>query len=257
MHNPVVVYQSQAAITLYFDLARYPIYVFQLFVDEHFAGAYSPTAMCHFPSALVSPSSKQLKVCCMLTSGQFITHSFLLNPRSPASRSPESRQFLPGDILVASDNVNGLPPGYMGHSAIIVDENHIIESISEPAIRKKPINGFLTNHPRHAHYRPVDSQIGKKAKEYAEQYLRKYLENLQKGKHQPKFAFKPEDPLDDPWSTIYCSKLIWLSYAKGAKIELENDFYLFSPEDLATTLSKDKRFELVYKHPDFGFNLNT
>lgn len=53
-------------------------------------------------------------------------------------------EFRAGDILVACDNVNGLPPGYMGHSVIVIDEQNVIESATVyPSIRESSIAQFV------------------------------------------------------------------------------------------------------------------
>ncbi|SDK19546.1 hypothetical protein [Sediminibacillus albus] len=165
------------------------------------------------------------------------------------------RTFLPGDILVASDNVNQAKTGYVGHSALVVDKDHVIESPGlHPAIRKDTIQQFLVKHPVHAHFRPKSTQAGQAAAGYAEQYLNEFKE---KGQGSPVFSFSLSSSLDDPWEYIYCSKLIWLSYYYGADYKLENDFLWFSPEDLYNNLGDSEDFELVYKHPDVKFVFNT
>ncbi|WP_240688929.1 YiiX/YebB-like N1pC/P60 family cysteine hydrolase [Ammoniphilus sp. YIM 78166] len=166
--------------------------------------------------------------------------------------------FRPGDILVASDNNSALPPGLMGHAAIVINETTIIESVMfKPYIRTYPIASFLREHPLHAHFRPRSEKVGMKAKEIAERYLQDYNRNARTGNHKPSFSFAPNIPLDDPWKSVYCSKLVWLCYKYGPKIKMKNDHFLFTPQDLDQVLSKDKRFELLYKHPNFIFYIDT
>ena len=166
--------------------------------------------------------------------------------------------FKPGDILVASDNNSALPPGFMGHAAIVINQTTIIESVMfKPYIRTYPIAFFLREHPLHAHYRPKSEKAGLQAKEIAERYLQTYNRNVALGKHRPPFSFSPTIPLKDPWKSVYCSKLVWLCYKHGPEINMKNDYFLFTPEDLDQVLSRDRRFDLLYKHPRFIFYIDT
>lgn len=168
------------------------------------------------------------------------------------------RDFRAGDILIASDNVGYIPKGYMGHSALVISENHLIESPGgHPAIRKDSIAQFIRLHPLHAQYRPKSAEMGEKAAQYARKYLEQYKQNLTKGEQKPIFSFSLGSSLEDPWTHIYCSKLIWLCYANGCDYKFKNDFLWFSPEDLEKNLSKSPDFERIYKHPKYGFKLNT
>ncbi|PLS18772.1 hypothetical protein CVD28_05155 [Bacillus sp. M6-12] len=161
-------------------------------------------------------------------------------------------------MLVASDNVNGFPPGYMGHSAIVVDDSHVVEAIIiRPYIKKDTIEQFTAAHPLYAHYRPKSDEMGKGAANFALSYFAAFQDNAAKGKKNPVFSFTAKTPLDDLWESIYCSKLIWLSYYYGGHYKFYNDYFLFSPEDLETGLSQDENFTLIYKHHDFAFHLNT
>lgn len=172
-------------------------------------------------------------------------------------KAPSTRDFQAGDILVSCDNVNGLPIGYMGHSAIVADPNHLIEAVIEPPfIRKDSIEQLLQAHPIHAHYRPLSKDFGQKAVAFANTYLQMYNDNVQKGKQLPPFSFSPNIPLTDPWGCVYCSKLVWLSYYYGANYPFFNDYLLFAPEDLEDALSHDANFVLLYKHQDFVFNID-
>lgn len=170
------------------------------------------------------------------------------------TRHHRRRAFQAGDILVACDNVGGLPPGYMGHSAIVIDNEHIIESPGpDPAIRKTPIQTFLEEHPLHTHFHPRLRELGKKAAKYAENYYDQYEE---KGSQNPEFSLFPFQDLDDPWGSIYCSKLVWLCYYYGADYKFDPGYFWFSPEDLYHTLKNDRHFDLVYEHPEFHFHIN-
>ncbi|MBM7570694.1 hypothetical protein [Aquibacillus albus] len=183
-----------------------------------------------------------------------IAEQFIFTADTQAYR----RDYKPGDILVASDNVNEAFTGYMGHSALVVDENHVIESPGGyPAIRKDSIQQFLDKHPQHAHFRPKSKEIGQKAVAYAEEYLKEYEKNIENGEKTPTFSFNLTQSLKDPWEYIYCSKLVWLSYYHGADYELENDHLWFSPEDLYTKLKDNDDFELIYEHEEVNFQLDT
>jgi hypothetical protein len=175
-------------------------------------------------------------------------------PLASQGPTPYQGDFRAGDILVACDNVDGLPYGYMGHAAIVVDEKNIIEGVtSDPIIRKVPISQFTLHHPMYAHYRPKSREIGKQAASYAEKYLTVFQENKKDGVNRPLFYFTINTPLTDEWTYIYCSKLVWLSYHYGANYTFINDHLWFSPEDLYTNLSSLDEFELMYKHPNYQF----
>lgn len=166
------------------------------------------------------------------------------------------RTFQAGDILVASDNVKSELTGYMGHSALIVNENELIESPpgSEPAIVQEPIQQFIDKHPIHAQFRPKEEKLGTKAAQYAQEYIGgEYKENLKQGLTKPSFSFNLSQKLDDPWDKIYCSKLIWICYHFGADYTFENDHLWFSPEDLYHQLIENEEFEIVYQHEDVKF----
>jgi len=163
-----------------------------------------------------------------------------------------------GDILTACDNELHVPTGYLGHSAIVVDGEHVVEAvITFPYVQLGRIDDFLRVHPKHAWYRPVRSQLGSAAAAYAVQYLRESEANYGRGVLVPPFSFSPRIPLQDPWASIYCSKLVWLSYYYGGGYPFYNDFFLFTPEDLDTVLSRDPNFQLLYKHPEFHFVIDT
>ena len=108
--------------------------------------------------------------------------------------------FRSGDILVASDNNSALPPGLMGHAAIVINPTTIIESVMfKPYIRTYPIASFLREHPLHAHFRPKSDKAGTQASQMAERYLQAYNRNVANGNHEPPFSFSPKIPLSDPW----------------------------------------------------------
>jgi hypothetical protein len=170
------------------------------------------------------------------------------------NRDPNYRA---GDILVACDNLNGLPYGYMGHSALVVDESNIVEGVvTNPIIRKVPVDNFLSNHKLYAHFRPKNKEMGENAARYALSYLEQFNENKKNGISKPVFLFTVNTPLNDEWNYIYCSKLIWLSYYYGAGYMFPNDHLWFAPEDLYTILKSNPDFEVMYIHPDFVFYLD-
>jgi hypothetical protein len=163
-----------------------------------------------------------------------------------------------GDILTACDNELNVPAGYLGHSAIVIDDQHIIEAvITYPYVQVGRIEDFLQVHPLHAHYRPMSPQMGQAAANYAAWYYQQSNHYKTMGVNTPPFSFSDRIPLQDPWTAIYCSKLVWLSYYYGVGYPFYNDFYLFTPEDLDTVLQQDPNFELVYKHPKFVFLVNS
>jgi len=163
-----------------------------------------------------------------------------------------------GDILTACDNELNVPTGYLGHSAIVVDEERIVEAvITYPYVQVARIEDFLRVHPKHAHYRPIAPELGQAAAKYAIWYYQQSNHNKSMGVVVPPFSFSNQIPLQDPWTSIYCSKLVWLSYYYGAGYPFYNDYYLFTPEDLDTVLSKDPNFRLMYKHPEFLFLIDT
>jgi hypothetical protein len=168
------------------------------------------------------------------------------------------RDYQQGDILVASDNIKQELSGYMGHSALVVDPEYLVEATGgHPAIEKDSIQQFLEKHPIHAHFRPKDKEMGKMAANFATAYYEKYKDNISKDIKKPVFSFQLSQELDDIWEFIYCSKLIWVSYHYGAEYTFENDHLWFSPEDLFHILSEDENFEIVYKHPEVKFLINT
>ncbi|ENH96346.1 hypothetical protein J416_11292 [Gracilibacillus halophilus YIM-C55.5] len=167
------------------------------------------------------------------------------------------RRYQSGDILVASDNVNSQFTGYMGHAALVISQDQLIESPGiEPAIAKDSIDQFLAKHPIHAQYRPKDAKRGQKAAQFAIQYYQQFQENLKNGIQKPTFSFDLSQSLDEPWEHIYCSKLIWLAYHYGAGYTFENDDWWFAPEDLYNHLKNNESFIEIYKHPDVQFHIN-
>lgn len=166
--------------------------------------------------------------------------------------------FQAGDILVACDNVFNVPTGYLGHSAIAVDDTHMVEAVlAFPYVRLAPIEQFFSMHRQMAVFRARDKKAGAAAAAYAIWYYEQATHHYKSGKIIPPFSFTPAVPLSDPWTSIYCSKLVWLSYYYGAGIAMPNDFFLFTPEDIATVASTGEEWVTVYKHPDFQFVLNT
>ncbi|MRG86356.1 hypothetical protein [Salinibacillus xinjiangensis] len=172
-------------------------------------------------------------------------------------KGSRQRTFKPGDVLVSSDNVMQQMTGYMGHAALVINENELIESPGGyPAIKQDTIQQFLEKHPEHAQFRPIQEQMGVGAAEFAKQYLATYEKNLEKGEEKPVFFFSLSE-LTNPWAYVYCSKLVWLSYYYGANFEMKNDHLWFSPEDLYTVLGASSEFEKVYEHPNVLFKVDT
>ncbi|UFT99116.1 hypothetical protein KO561_18350 [Radiobacillus kanasensis] len=187
-----------------------------------------------------------------------IAEQYTLSVVGARNLSDVERNFRAGDILVASDNVNEAITGYVGHSAIVVDDHNLIESPGGyPAIRKATIQQFLEKHPVHAQFRPNSKEKGLEAVQYAEQYLDEYKQNIKDGKDKPTFSFMAVQDLEDPWEYIYCSKLVWLSYANGANYKFNNDYLWFSPEDLYNNLLDNQDFKTIYRHGKIDFKLNT
>lgn len=166
--------------------------------------------------------------------------------------------FQAGDILVACDNELNVPTGYLGHSALAINDQFMVEAvITYPYIQLMPIDTFLSVHPKHAVYRPADPRLGEAAARYAFWYYEQSEANRKQGLIIPPFSFSPNLPLSDPWISVYCSKLVWLSYYYGVGYLLKNDFFLFTPEDIEANLKNNPHFITVYKHPEFQFVVDT
>ena len=164
----------------------------------------------------------------------------------------------PGDVLVASDNVNEKLTGIFGHAAIVVGEDRLIETPGgEPAIVKDSISQFKRKHPKHAVFRPLSDQLAKDAAGYAENYYREYRKKWAAGDRRPVYSVTLTQDLTDPWEYIYCSKLVWLCYYYGAGYEIENDMLWLSPEDLYTQLSKSGDFQTIYENEGVNFIINS
>ncbi|WP_166244188.1 hypothetical protein [Paenibacillus turpanensis] len=170
----------------------------------------------------------------------------------------QANGFQPGDILVACDNELNVPTGILGHAAIVVSPTQIVEAvITYPYVQLSVIESFRRIHPKHAVYRPNTPKLGEAAAQFAVWYLQQSNAYKKQGYNVPPFSFSSAIPLQDAWTSTYCSKLVWLSYFYGAGISFYNDFYLFTPEDLDTGLKNDPQFTLLYKHPEFQFLINT
>jgi hypothetical protein len=249
-------------------ISNFPFYSYALFVDHWHVGTFFNAPPFYLDLKPFSPGKHLLTLiayhavaerpfCIVGKFPFYVQGAGAVGNESTTLAEERNREFRSGDILVASDNVNELMTGYMGHTAIVIDQNSLIESPGGyPAIRQDNIQQFLRLHPNHAQFRPKSAEMGEKAAQYASSYLNKYRENLASGIESPIFSIS-FGPLDDPWTDIYCSKLIWLSYYYGADYKFKNDYLWFSPEDLYTQLSEDRHFEEIYKHPDFEFKLNT
>lgn len=252
MKRPIVLgYHTNDLTTIHIHSSDdYPIRYIKIYKGNQMVGVFEPIKQFH----MMNHDRKPITVVTVMTDGKRNIRTIEQSKRT----DEKSRDFKPGDILVACDNFGDfLPPGYMGHAAIVINRSQIVEAVtSEPQVRKSSIQDFIMIHPRHIHLRCKDGKIGKEAAEYAKKYLEIFNENLEAGKYVPPFSFSTQIPLDDPWEGIYCSKLVWLCYYYGANMMFENDFYLFAPEDLATSLEVDDRFEVIYKHQDFKFHIN-
>ncbi|GAA0465263.1 YiiX/YebB-like N1pC/P60 family cysteine hydrolase [Alkalibacillus silvisoli] len=238
-------------VTIDLDLNQRPISYLNVYRSEELVGIFEPIRSFHLRNENLEP----INVECIFSDGTYYS-TFLTFEENRHIRSPQD--FRPGDILVASDNFGDVfPPGYIGHSAIVIDDNHIIESVtSHPQVRKAPIQNFLSIHTQVMHARPKDPNIGLAAAEYAKEYLEVYNSNMNQERPVPEFSFTTRVPLNDPDDAIYCSKLVWLSYYYGADVEFQNNFFLFAPVDLKANIEDDDRFEVVYQHPEFDFKIN-
>jgi hypothetical protein len=168
------------------------------------------------------------------------------------------REIKAGDILIACDNLYEIPYGYMGHSALALNDKWLVEATDHvPYIRMTSFEQFLHDHPVHAQYRPLSEELGQMAASCAMDYQQKYAQNLKNSVNRPVFAFISGSSLHDPWGAVYCSKLVWLSYYYGAQYPFTNDFFLFTPEDLDSRLRQDQNFKLLFRHPRFQFHTNT
>jgi uncharacterized protein YycO len=251
-------------------VSRVPFQAYKVYINDQKAATFFQGSAFYLSKTGLAPGKHTLSI------AAYPTHSGRTNPvveqysftvREAAEQTSaavpqrtyhRARDFKAGDILVASDNVNDVYTGYMGHSAIVISETELIESPGgHPAIRQDSIQQYLDQHPAHVHYRPKSAEMGQNAAEWTKGYLAKYKENLASGEKKPEFSFSLSADLDDPWVYIYCSKLVWLAYYKGAGYEFENDYLWLSPEDLYSNLKDNDQFEEIYMNPDFEFKLNT
>nr|WP_207952346.1 hypothetical protein [Paenibacillus turpanensis] len=161
-------------------------------------------------------------------------------------------------MTVCDNNDWGIPTGYLGHSAIAVDERQLVEAVMEyPNIQLGLNEKFLRPDRRCAVYRPVHAHWGPAAAGFAYRYYEQSEHYRKHGMIRPPFTISPAVPLHDPWTGVYCSKLVWLSYYYGAGYAIYNDFGLFTPEDVDSSLRMDSNFMAVYRHPDFAFHIDT
>ncbi len=230
---------------------------YHLYVDNHFVGSVHGANEMKLKKGYFSNGKHVLTI--IEQEGQLIVgqHHFTFTVKQKGIRNVRDRTFQAGDILVASDNVLQEMTGYMGHAALAISEDELIESPGGfPAIKQDSIQQFLEKHPEHAQFRPKNKEMGEKAAQNAIDYLQEYKENLNNGEQKPVFNFALSN-LSDPWQYVYCSKLIWLSYYHGAGYEFENDHLWFSPEDLYTILSEDENFKTVYEQENVSFKVDT
>ncbi|RPF51038.1 hypothetical protein [Aquisalibacillus elongatus] len=238
-------------VSVHIDLFRYPVRYVKVYLGGEEVGTFHPISDFH----LRNPKGLPVKVVLVFSDGDK-HETILMGGR--IQRYFNRVDYQPGDILVACDNFGDFPPpGYMGHSAIVLDQRSIAEATtSMPQIRVATIREFIDLHPKYMHLRCKNRQAAENARDFAYEYLQMYHDGLQNGDEVPEFSLTPLISLDDPYNSIYCSKLVWLCYYYGANINLENDYFLYSPEDLST-LENDDRFEVLYKHPEFDFKLNS
>ncbi|WP_188207922.1 C40 family peptidase [Alkalibacillus aidingensis] len=239
-------------VTFHINMDSYPIKYIEIYQNGERIGAFEPVRTLQLKNRHREP----VTVVCV--DNTQVRRPFHFQFSSRSNQQEPFEDFKPGDILVASDNYGDtFPSGYIGHSAIVVDEQHMIEAVtSDPQVRKSLITDFLSTHTEVLHARSKDPNIGLAAAQYAEGYLNQYNENLQNEDPVPPFSFTPFVSLDDPWSAIYCSKLVWLSYYYGAGVEFSNPFFLFAPVDLKENIKDDDNFEVVYEHPNFDFKIS-
>ncbi|MCD8510515.1 MAG: hypothetical protein LRY73_12015 [Bacillus sp. (in: Bacteria)] len=167
--------------------------------------------------------------------------------KRPSSTNLRYQTFKTGDILVASDNKKGIPDGYMGHAAIMVDNERVLESdYQEDSIAINPISKFWKDHEWYALYRPVNEEMGRLAVQWGLSYHEQYQAKVKKGVHKPVFSFLPSK-LTDLWTTIYCTKLVWLCYYHGANYKFSHEGLWLSPYQLDSQLKKDKNFNLILR----------
>lgn len=251
---PLFNVQKKSNVVKIVKKSKLPIINIYIFFDHYYVGCMSQVSELKLDFPKWKPKSLIIYVD-LYKNGQYIR----MSEKHPLYSYIMSRdqKYKPGDILVGCDNVNGLPYGYMGHAAIVVDSEHIVEATPlPPIIRKKLITSFKSNHPTHIQIRPRSSEMGEKAAKYALNYVARFNENKEKEKSNPMFYFTLQKPLTDEETYIYCSKLVWLSYYFGADYKIENDHLWFAPEDLSSSLMNNPDFEIVYKHSDFDFHIN-
>ncbi|WP_134340969.1 C40 family peptidase [Filobacillus milosensis] len=252
MGDPIVTGTCTAdTVSVHIDLFRYPVRYIKVYSGGNLVGTFHPMSDFH----LRNEEGKPIKVVLVFADGDKHETMIIGNKNRKSERMLD---FQPGDILVASDNFGDFPPpGYMGHSAMVLDGRHIIEATtSMPQVRTSTIQEFIDIHPKFMQLRCLDRYAAHNAVDFAYEFLQTYDDHLKKGENMAPFSFSPLVSLDDPYNSIYCSKLVWLCYYYGAGMNLENDYFLYSPEDLST-LENDNRFMVIYKHPEFQFKLNT
>ncbi|WP_318505770.1 hypothetical protein [Bacillus sp. T3] len=224
-----------------------------IFIDQYYVGSISLIDTIVLNTSGYHPNTVQIQAE-VIVNGQLdkLNETHLVKPQS--FREPQNKA---GDILIACDNVNGLPYGYMGHGAMAINDTLAIESLPfDPIVRIITIESFKKDHPIHAQFRPVSEEMGQNAAKYALYYLDVYQKNKKKGINKPTFYFTLKTPLKDEWTYIYCTKLIWLSYYYGAGYEFKNDHLWFSPEDVYSNCIDNPDFKVIYIHPNFTFHLD-
>ncbi|QDP41812.1 C40 family peptidase [Radiobacillus deserti] len=242
-------------------ISNLPLHHYGVYIDYHLVASFHNGQQFYLDVSWLEPGEHHLMVVGYRLGAvdpMPIAEQYSLQVAGARDLSDIERNFRAGDILVASDNLNENITGYVGHSAIVVDDEYLIESPGGyPAIRKDTIQQYLDKHPVHAQFRPISKEMGLQAVKYAEQYLEDYKQNIKEGKNKPTFSFMAIQELENPWEYIYCSKLVWLSYAKGANYKFKNDFLWFSPEDLYKNLLDNQDFKTIYRHSDVKFKINS
>ena len=231
-----------------------------VYIDDQYVFTYRDCQEVNIPKRCIPKGAHFLHLNGILSFENmpfFQSYMIEIEKRTDQFVTKRSQDFQPGDILIACDNVMSVPTGYVGHSALVIDREDILESVMRfPSISIDTIDSFFKDHTLYAHYRPKNPEHGKAAVEWGLDYYRKYIKNVNKEIYKPKFTFVPSIRPKDIWDTIYCSKLIWFCYYYGANYEIKYRGPWISPRNLDEVLTKDPNFKLIYKHPDFSFKIN-
>lgn len=163
-------------------------------------------------------------------------------------REHKKIKFRPGDVFISSDNQLQWMSGIIGHAGIVINDTYLIESRGgRPAIVKDVISRFELRHTDYAVFRPKNQAIGEAAAKYAEEYHKQYQKNIMEEIFEPEYSINPTQDLLDPWTFIYCSKLVWLAFYYGATYEIKHGQFWISPRNLYVELSESSDFEKIYE----------